>query len=236
MRLKYTLLAPVRHLTRLTAWVTPRALIEETGPNVTHARGVAHAVKRLTFVLARHNVRLDCVHQHRTHHGSWQALTMTRPNCRRWVIGFVLASLLLQLVGCGTIFWPERRGQPSGRLDPKVVALDAVGLLLFFIPGVIAFAVDFNNGTIYLPPDSQASSQPSPLGWDAVRASSKTPDAEEIEQIICKRTGKSVRLQLGRYHAAKLHSLQELADVNLDPISLATACEAKGVRFRCQSE
>ena len=29
--------------------------------------------------------------------------------------------------------------------------LDAVGLLFFFVPGVIAFAVDFSNGTIYLP-------------------------------------------------------------------------------------
>ncbi len=161
---------------------------------------------------------------------------MTKPNLRRGVMGIVLASLLMQLVGCGTIFWPERRGQPPGRLDPKVVALDAVGLLLFFIPGVIAFAVDFNNGSIYLPPESQASSQPSPLGWDSVRTSSIAPDVDEIERIVYQRTGKSIRLQPGRYYATQLHSLQELADANLDSISLATACKAKDVRFRCQSE
>ncbi len=43
----------LRPLHRLTAWATPRASIEETGSNVTHARGVAHAVKRLSLGCAR---------------------------------------------------------------------------------------------------------------------------------------------------------------------------------------
>ena len=161
---------------------------------------------------------------------------MAKPRCWRWVSCLVLASLLVQLVGCGTIFWPERKGQPSGRLDPKVVALDAVGLLLFFIPGVIAFAVDFNNGTIYLPPESHVSTEPSPSGWIPVRSSSKSPTSHEIERIVQQRTGKSFRLQSGRYRATQLHSSQELADVNIDQVSLATACEATDVRFRGQSE
>ena len=160
----------------------------------------------------------------------------SRLKFRCWVSCVLLVSMLLPIAGCGTIFWPERKGQPAGRLDPKVVALDAVGLLLFFIPGVIAFAVDFNNGTIYLPSDSQANSPPSSLGWDSVRTSSVTPDADEIERIVHERTDKSIRLQPGHYRAQQLASLQELADVNLDPISLAIACEAKDVRFRCQSE
>ncbi len=163
-------------------------------------------------------------------------LTRSRLKFRRWVSYSLLVSLLLPITGCGTIFWPERKGQPEGRLDPKVVALDAVGLLLFFIPGVIAFAVDFNNGTIYLPSESQANSPPSSLGWDSVRTSSVTPDADEIERIVQERTSKSIHLQPGRYRATQLKSLQDLSDVNLDPISLATACEAKDVRFRCQSE
>ena len=37
-------------------------------------------------------------------------------------------------------------------MDWGIFALDAVGLLLFFLPGVIAFAVDFSTGAIYLPP------------------------------------------------------------------------------------
>ena len=71
---------------------------------------------------------------------------------RRNLIGAVaLSSSASALAGCGTILYPERRGQSAGRLDPAVVVLDGIGLLFFFVPGVIAFAVDFNNGTIYLP-------------------------------------------------------------------------------------
>jgi len=56
------------------------------------------------------------------------------------------------LAGCGTIMHPERRHQPrSHQIDWKVAALDGLGLLLFFVPGVIAFVVDFYTGAIYLP-------------------------------------------------------------------------------------
>ena len=64
----------------------------------------------------------------------------------------------LGLGGCGTILYPERRGQVSGPLDWKVVALDAVGLLFFFVPGIVAFAVDFSTGAIYLPASELAES------------------------------------------------------------------------------
>lgn len=61
------------------------------------------------------------------------------------------ATIVVQLVSCGTLLYPERRGQTSGRIDPAVVLLDAIGLFFFIIPGVIAFAVDFYTGCIYLP-------------------------------------------------------------------------------------
>src|SRR5262245_23155437 len=54
--------------------------------------------------------------------------------------------------GCGTFIYSERCGQPhSNQIDWKIVALDGLGLLLFFVPGVIAFVVDFCTGAIYLP-------------------------------------------------------------------------------------
>ena len=56
---------------------------------------------------------------------------------------FICAVLMVQLMGCGTILYPERKGQNSGRIDTGVVLLDGIGLLLFVIPGVIAFAFDF---------------------------------------------------------------------------------------------
>jgi hypothetical protein len=56
--------------------------------------------------------------------------------------------------GCGTLMHAERIGQPSSHnIDWKIAALDGLGLLLFFIPGVIAFVVDFSTGAIYLPPE-----------------------------------------------------------------------------------
>ena len=48
--------------------------------------------------------------------------------------------------------YPERRRMPhSNQIDWRVAAFDGLGLLLFFVPGVIAFVVDFYTGAIYLP-------------------------------------------------------------------------------------
>lgn len=59
--------------------------------------------------------------------------------------------LMIQLTGCGTILYPERKGQKSGAIDSGVAVLDAIGLVVFIFPGVVAFVIDFYNGTIYLP-------------------------------------------------------------------------------------
>ena len=65
----------------------------------------------------------------------------------------VLVVLVTQIAGCGTIMYPERRGQKlHGDVDTRVAVLDAVGLLFFIIPGLIAFGVDFYTGAIYLRP------------------------------------------------------------------------------------
>jgi hypothetical protein len=69
----------------------------------------------------------------------------------------ICAVLVFQLVGCGTIMYPERKGQKSGQIDVGIAVLDGIGLLFFLIPGIIAYAVDFNNGTIYLPGTSRSS-------------------------------------------------------------------------------
>ncbi len=60
---------------------------------------------------------------------------------------------LLQLSACGTLLYPNRQGQGqgSGKIDPAVAILNGVGLVLFVIPGIIAFVVDFSTGAIYYP-------------------------------------------------------------------------------------
>lgn len=70
---------------------------------------------------------------------------------QRIVSGLLAATLLAQLSGCGTLFHAERRGQLSGQIDPAIAALNAFGLLFYIVPGVLAFAIDFATGAIYLP-------------------------------------------------------------------------------------
>lgn len=69
---------------------------------------------------------------------------------KRWC-GLVLAAAILNTAACGYLIYPERQGLRGDRFDGTVVALDAIGLLFFVLPGVIAFAVDFSTGCIYLP-------------------------------------------------------------------------------------
>ena len=71
-----------------------------------------------------------------------------------------LASLLLvallvpSFTSCGTLFFSQRqKAAHSERLDPNILILDAVGLIFWIIPGLVAYGVDFYTGAIYLPPD-----------------------------------------------------------------------------------
>ena len=64
----------------------------------------------------------------------------------------LLSCLALFISSCGTILKPNQVGKRhSSQLDVTIVLLDAIGLLFFVIPGVVAFIVDYSNGTLYLP-------------------------------------------------------------------------------------
>ena len=77
---------------------------------------------------------------------------------RRTIAAAVLCTAVIAQSACGTLLHPERKGQAqTNRLDASVVILDGIGLFFFFIPGLVAFAVDFGNNTIYLPDDESAS-------------------------------------------------------------------------------
>jgi len=111
----------------------------------------------------------------------------------------VCFGLIAQLAGCGTLMYPERRGQRGGRLDIGVVALDTIGLLFFLIPGIIAFAVDFSEGTIYLPGTSRVA-----------RFDPKHATVASIEGIIRKETGQSVKLNQKNMEVSRLGSLEDM--------------------------
>lgn len=70
---------------------------------------------------------------------------------KRFIATSCLLAMMVNLTGCGYLLYPERKGMSGGRLDPVVVLLDGAGLLFGILPGVVAFAVDITNGTIYLP-------------------------------------------------------------------------------------
>ncbi|WP_425531232.1 hypothetical protein [Chromohalobacter sarecensis] len=105
---------------------------------------------------------------------------------RRWMAALTIVATTTTLAGCGTVFYPERKGQPSGRVDPAVAIADGVGLLFYIIPGVIAYAIDFSNGTIYLP--SRDTAQVDTLHFK------DELDTQTLESVLAERTGESVPL------------------------------------------
>lgn len=111
---------------------------------------------------------------------------------RSRVIGGLLAvSLLTQLAACGTLFYPDRRGQIEGRIDPAIAALNAIGLLFYVIPGLIAFGIDFATGAIYLP-EGQYSVAPDKL-QDAIGADGQA-DPARLKAILEQELGRSLPL------------------------------------------
>jgi hypothetical protein len=120
----------------------------------------------------------------------------------------IIALLVFQLTGCGTLLYPERKGQKAGHLDSGVVILDGIGLLFFLIPGIIAFAVDFGNGTIYLPSSAIIirSSHLKQIKFDP-----KHTTLAQIEKIISDETGRSVKLSQSNIRVSHLKSEKELA-------------------------
>jgi hypothetical protein len=92
--------------------------------------------------------------------------------------GIAAALLITQVTACGTLLYPERRGQTKGQIDIGVAALDAIGLLFFFVPGVVAFGVDFITGAIYLPGGGMAS-----LTEDELNTIKNGPDSIDVEKF-----------------------------------------------------
>jgi hypothetical protein len=117
--------------------------------------------------------------------------------------------LIAQLVGCGTLMYPERRGQKGGRVDVGVAILDGIGLLFFIIPGIIAYAVDFSEGTIYLPAGIARGSL-NIKDIKQVKFDPKHYNAATIEKIIKRETGYAVKLSQDNMEVYKLKSLDDM--------------------------
>ena len=117
--------------------------------------------------------------------------------------------LVAHLTACGTLLYPERKGQTDGRIDPGVAAMNGVGLLLFIIPGLVAFAVDFHNGTIYLPGTASTDSEDD-NGLIAIKHDGPLT-YEEAQRLIAEHTGSSVDLSQADQQALRAMNEKSIA-------------------------
>jgi hypothetical protein len=135
---------------------------------------------------------------------------MTHGSRRMWLVHSLTGLWAVSVSGCGTILYPERRGQPAGRLDWGVVALDGIGLLLFFVPGVIAFAVDFVTGAIYLPPEYCGQSEVAQTqSLRKVHSGALPLTRGKIEAVVSEASGQPIRLDNGTFLTEPLARLDQ---------------------------
>jgi len=134
---------------------------------------------------------------------------------KRTVLTFICvlisAVLIVELAGCGTILYPERKGQKGGRIDPGIAVLDGLGLLFFIIPGVIAFAVDFTTGAIYLPGGPRKSSiflEDEKIV--IVRVNPKELNEEVIAEVVRRETGSLAIFELNKAEVQVLKGPDEI--------------------------
>lgn len=135
--------------------------------------------------------------------------------CKLCAQALLSASVAAGASSCGTLLYPERRGQPRGQLDMGVIALDAIGLIFFIVPGLIAFCVDFATGAIYLPPPAYV---PTSAGRGRrpelrrVDVAGEQLTQARVEETVRQHTGKLVDLGPGRFHASPMNDLAEFEE------------------------
>ena len=125
----------------------------------------------------------------------------------RWISLTVAVSVMLGATSCGTLIYPERRGQTAGRIDVGIAVLDGIGLLAFLIPGVIAFAVDFSTGAIYLPPSSSSQLELDPTQLQdskITKLASKRLTQREIQALVQAHIREDIRLASPETRVAKV--------------------------------
>ena len=127
----------------------------------------------------------------------------------RKILSVLIAIVFVaQLTGCGTLMYPERKGQRGGNIDTGVAILDGIGLLFAVIPGLIAFAIDFNNGTIYLPGTSKASLELKNMRQ--VKFDPRHSTVASIEKTLKEETGYEVKLDQKNIKVSKLTSVDDM--------------------------
>jgi hypothetical protein len=132
---------------------------------------------------------------------------MSTNKITKTIVMSLTMTLVLQLTGCGIILHPERKGQIGGKVDPTIAILDGIGLLLFLIPGVVAFAVDFSTGTIYLPHGRHSSLTPAEM--DSIKQNGKV-DVNKLNALLSRKLGQSIDVQSNNVQVKQFSSEDKL--------------------------
>lgn len=126
------------------------------------------------------------------------------------IISAILIFLLSQqLFSCGYLIHSERRGQDGGKVDWVIVGLDAIGLLFFIIPGLIAFAIDIGTGTIYLPGTDRHVSAEDFTNGKKIKIEGKVTE-EKVREAIKRETGITLDLNDPRLQILREQELAAL--------------------------
>ena len=116
---------------------------------------------------------------------------------RQGVTVMLLACLLMATSSCAFFLYPERRGNSSGRVDAPILVADCALLIFFFVPGVIALAVDFASGAIYVSA-GHGHSEPNTKQWASVKridcGTAPLLDPNILRQVVRAQTGQNVDL------------------------------------------
>lgn len=129
---------------------------------------------------------------------------------KKFLTSVLFVILLFQLSACGYILHPERRGQTGGRIDVGIAVLDGIGLLFFLVPGIIAFAVDFSTGCIYLPGGYAAGPDADEI--KVVHVNPAELNETTISRIIFRETGVSTAIDLNQALFCKLNGSEEIPE------------------------
>ena len=133
-----------------------------------------------------------------------------RNGFHRIIVTAVVFVMLIQLTGCGYFIHPERRHQPKGKIDTSIAILDGLGLLLFIIPGVIAFVVDFSNNTIYLPPGQSSIDQQEKNELFALKLPQEKLSKERIENIVSQHYGYKIDIDSKDFDVYEVNNIDEV--------------------------
>lgn len=125
----------------------------------------------------------------------------------RKILFCLLAAVLLGAPGCGTLFYSHRIGRRMSKtVDNTVFYTDCALCLLGVIPGVVAFILDYDNGTIYyteaeLIPDNFNEGSLTPGKMKKIDGGSMTE--AEIARRLARATGRKIDLSQARFITAR---------------------------------